>query len=99
MEISRQTLATRQEALKLTTSRRNYGIATDLDLKQAEQLVDTADVTTSTLQQQIEQTENQITLLLGENPSGIARKSSFDENALPPEVPDRDALRFAGAPA
>jgi multidrug efflux system outer membrane protein len=87
LEISRQTLATRQEALRLTTSRRNYGIATDLDLKQAEQLVDTADVTTSTLQQQIEQTENQITLLLGENPAGIARKTSFDENALPPEVP------------
>ena len=87
LEISRQTLATRQEALRLTTSRRNYGIATDLDLKQAEQLVDTADVTISTLQQQIEQTENQITLLLGENPSGIAREGGFNENALPPEVP------------
>ena len=87
LEISRQTLGTRQEALRLTTSRRNYGIATDLDLKQAEQLVDTADVTISTLQQQIEQTENQITLLLGENPSGIKRQGSFDENALPPEVP------------
>src|SRR4029077_20700095 len=79
LDISTQTLATRQEALKLTTSRRNYGIATDLDLKQAEQLVDTADVTISTLQQQVEQTENQITLLLGENPAGIARKGRFDE--------------------
>jgi multidrug efflux system outer membrane protein len=87
LEISRQTLATRQEALRLTTSRRNHGIATDLDLKQAEQLVDTADVAISILQQQIEQTENQITLLLGLNPAGIARKSSFDENVLPPEVP------------
>ena len=87
LEIAKQTLATRQEALKLTTSRRDHGIATDLDLKQAEQLVDTADVTISTLQQQIEQTENQITLLLGENPSGVARKGRFDENALPPEVP------------
>jgi len=87
LEISTQTLATRQEALKLTTSRRNYGIATDLDLNQAEQLVDTADVMISTLQHQVEQTENQITLLLGENPAGIARKGRFDENALPPEVP------------
>jgi len=95
LEISRQTLATRREALRLTTSRRNYGIATDLDLKQAEQLVDTASVTISTLQQQIEQTENQITLLMGENPAGLTgenpaetvRVGSFDENALPPEVP------------
>ena len=49
--------------------------------------MDTADVTISTLQQQIEQTENQITLLLGENPSGIERQGSLDEHALPPEVP------------
>jgi multidrug efflux system outer membrane protein len=87
LEIARQTLATRQESLTLTTSRRNHGIATDLDVKQAEQLVDTAGVTISNFQQQIEQTENQITLLLGENPSGIARTGNFDENALPPEVP------------
>jgi multidrug efflux system outer membrane protein len=87
LEIARQALATRKESLKLTMSRRNYGIATDLDLKQAEQLVDTADVTISHLQQQIEQTENQITLLLGENPAGIVRENAFDENALPPEVP------------
>jgi multidrug efflux system outer membrane protein len=87
LEIARQTLATRQETLSLTTSRRNYGIATELDVKQAEQLVDTASVTISKVQQQIEQTENQITLLLGENPSGIVRKGNFDENTLRPEVP------------
>jgi outer membrane protein, multidrug efflux system len=87
LEIARQTFATRQETLSLTTSRRNYGIATELDVKQAEQLVDTASVTISKVQQQIEQTENQITLLLGENPSGIARKDNFDENSLRLEVP------------
>jgi multidrug efflux system outer membrane protein len=87
LEIARQTLATRQESLNLTLSRRTYGIATELDVKQAEQLVDTAGVTISNLQQQVEQTENQITLLLGENPARIVREGSFDENALPPEVP------------
>jgi multidrug efflux system outer membrane protein len=87
LDIAKQTLATRQEAFDLTTSRRNYGIATDLDVKQAEQLVDTAGVTISNLQQQTELTENQITLLLGENPGGIPRESTFDENVLPPEVP------------
>ncbi len=87
LDIAKQTLATRQEALDLTASRRKYGIATDLDVKQAEQLVDTASVTVPNLQQQIEQTENQITLLVGENPGGISRNGKFDENALPPEVP------------
>jgi outer membrane protein, multidrug efflux system len=87
LEIARQALGTRQESLKLTLSRGNYGIATELDVKQAEQLVGAADVTISNLQQQIEQSENQISLLLGENPSGIVRKGVFDENTLPPDVP------------
>jgi multidrug efflux system outer membrane protein len=87
LEIARQAFATRQESLKLTMSRSNYGIATELDVKQAEQLVGSADVTISNLQQQIEQSENQISLLLGENPSGIVRKGVFDENTLPPEIP------------
>jgi outer membrane protein, multidrug efflux system len=87
LEIARQTLATRQESLNLTLSRRNYGVATQLDVRQAEQLVDTANVTISNLQQQIEETENRITLLLGEHPAGIVRKASFDEAAFPPEVP------------
>jgi outer membrane protein, multidrug efflux system len=87
LEIARQAFATRQESLNLTLSRRNYGIATELDVKQAEQLVGTADVTISNLQQQIELSENQISLLLGENPSGIVRKGVFDENMLPPEIP------------
>ncbi len=39
------------------------------------------------MQQRIEQSENQISLLLGENPSGIVRKGVFDENTLPPEIP------------
>jgi multidrug efflux system outer membrane protein len=87
LEIARQAFTTRQESLKLTLSRSNYGIATELDVKQAEQLVGTADVTISNLQQQIEQSENQISLLLGENPSGIVREGVFDESTLPPEIP------------
>jgi multidrug efflux system outer membrane protein len=87
LEIATRTLATRQDTLTLTTSRRNYGIATELDVKQAEQLVDTASVTISKVQQQIEQTENQITLLLGENPSPIARQGNFDDSAMRLEVP------------
>ena len=87
LTIARQTLETRQEYLDLTRSRFDYGIATQLDVRQAEQLVDTAAVTISNLQQQVEQTENQITLLLGENPRKISFKGQFNEDSLPPEVP------------
>ena len=88
LEISTQTLATRRESLQLTQMRQGGGVATSLDLRQAEQLVDTAAETIPTLQQQIEQTENQISLLLGENPGDpIHHQGAFNEDLFPPEVP------------
>jgi multidrug efflux system outer membrane protein len=87
LEISRRTLQTRQDSLELTKSRQRGGVATLLDLRQAEQLVDTAAQAIPGLEQQIAQTENQIKLLLGENPGDVARGNSLTEQALPPEVP------------
>jgi multidrug efflux system outer membrane protein len=87
LAISNETLGTRRESLQLTQVRQGGGVATLLDLRQAEQLVDTAAETIPTVQQQIEQTENQITLLLGENPGKVARTGNFSEQAVPPEVP------------
>jgi multidrug efflux system outer membrane protein len=87
LEISQATLTTRRDSLNLTISRQTGGVATLLDLRQAEQLVDTAEQTIPVLQQQIEQTENQLTLLLGQNPGGIARGQEFMQQELPPEVP------------
>jgi multidrug efflux system outer membrane protein len=86
LEISTRTLDTRRESLRLTQERQGGGVATLLDLRQAEQLVSTAAETIPTLQQQIEQTENQISLLLGNNPNGVIR-GKFMEQEMPPEVP------------
>src|SRR5580704_17756993 len=69
LEISTRTLQTREESLELTKSRETFGVSTELDLRQAEQLVYTASETIPQIQRQIEQTENQISLLLGESPS------------------------------
>jgi outer membrane protein, multidrug efflux system len=87
LQISQETLETRRQSLVLTKQRQTGGVSTLLDLRQAEQLVYTADETIPTIQQQIEQTENRITLLLGENPGSIARGRSLTEQAFPPEVP------------
>jgi outer membrane protein, multidrug efflux system len=88
LEISKTTLATRRDSLNLTVERQTGGVATDLDLRQAEQLVDTAAESIPTLQQQIEQTENQISLLLGQNPGDVMHhQGAFDEDVFPPEVP------------
>jgi multidrug efflux system outer membrane protein len=87
LDISQRTLGTRRESLRLIQSRRTGGIATQLDLRQGEQLVYTASETIPTLQEQIEQTENQISLLLARNPAGIVRGRSLTEQELSPEVP------------
>jgi multidrug efflux system outer membrane protein len=87
LAISRETLTTRRNSLELTEVRQGGGVATVLDLRQAEQLVYTAAETIPTLQQQIEQTENQITLLLGENPGEVILHGKFNEDLFPPEVP------------
>ncbi len=87
LEISQNTLETRRESLRLTQERRGGGVATLLDLRQAEQLVASAAQTIPTLTQQVEQTENQISLLLGANPGSVARGRKFLEQEMPPEVP------------
>jgi multidrug efflux system outer membrane protein len=87
LEISRRTLATRQASLELIKNRRAGGVATLIDLRQAEQLVYTASETIPALQQQIEQTENVISLLLGKNPVDVVRGLSLTEQDLTPDVP------------
>src|SRR5580693_5017322 len=87
LEISTRTLQTREESLELTKSRETFGVSTELDLRQAEQLVYTASETIPQIQRQIEQTENQISLLLGESPSAALRRRGLTEQQMPPEVP------------
>jgi outer membrane protein, multidrug efflux system len=87
LEISNETLETRQQSLDLVKSRQSGGVATRLDLRQAEQLVDTAAQTIPVIEQQIEQTENQIHLLLGEPPGNVPRGRILTAQDLPPEVP------------
>jgi multidrug efflux system outer membrane protein len=87
LEISRRTLATRRDSLTLIKNRQAGGVATLLDLRQSEQLVYTATETIPVLQQQIEQTENQISLLLGKNPGEVLRGRSLTDQEMAPDVP------------
>lgn len=87
LDVSEHTLETRRESLRLTLDRQTHGIATLLDVRQAEQLVNSAAETVPQLQQQIEQTEDQISLLLGKNPAGMEIGHSFAGEYVPPEVP------------
>lgn len=87
LEISQRTLETREQSLELTRTRQTGGVATLLDLRQAEQLVQMAAETIPAIRQQIELTENQINLLLGQSPGNVVRGRSLTDQQMPPEVP------------
>ena len=87
LEISKRTLTSRQESLRLTRILADGGSTTLLDVRQAEQLVFTASAEIPVLEQQIEQQENFLSILLGQNPGDIPRGQTLTEQRQPPQVP------------
>ncbi len=87
LEIARRTLATREDSLKLIRIREGRGLASLLDLRQGEQLVHTAAQSIPNTERLVEQTENQISLLLGQSPGPIPRGRPLTEQEQPPAVP------------
>ena len=87
LEIAKRTLASRQQSLRLTRTLFSNGSASDLDLSQSEQLVYTASETIPDLERQIQQQENQLSILLGQNPGPIARGRALTEEPVPVAVP------------
>ncbi len=87
LEISKRTLASRQQSLQLTQSLENHGSASGLDVGQADQLVYTASETIPDLERQIQQQENVLSVLLGENPESIPRGRALTEQHVPQNVP------------
>jgi multidrug efflux system outer membrane protein len=87
MEISRQTLATRQESLRLVKVRQQGGVTSMMDVRQSEQLVYFAAASIPDLERRIEQQENFISVLIGKNPGPITRGKPLGENPIPATVP------------
>jgi multidrug efflux system outer membrane protein len=87
LEISKGTLASRQQSLQLTQFLESHGGASGLDVSQADQLVYTASETIPDLERQIQQQENVLSVLLGENPQSIPRGRALTEQPVPQNVP------------
>lgn len=87
LDISQKTLASRQNSLRLINVLVQHGSASRLDASQAEQLVYTAGAAIPQIQTQIAQEENALSVLLGENPTAIARGQAITEEPLLPTVP------------
>jgi multidrug efflux system outer membrane protein len=87
LEIASGTLGSRQQFLQLTRVLESHGGASDLDVSQSEQLVYTASETIPDLERQIEQQENLLSILLGQNPGAIPRGRPLTEQPAPQNVP------------
>lgn len=91
LELSRRTVASRKQSLDLVKARVDGGVAGILDVRQAENLLYSATKTIPDLQRQIEQQENFINTLLGQNPGPVQRGRPLDQQiaapALPPGLP------------
>lgn len=83
LQIAQRTLGARQQSLQLTNTLYRGGANTLLDVREAEQLVQSAAAAVPDLQRQIEQQENAISILVGENPQPIARGKALREQPLP----------------
>jgi multidrug efflux system outer membrane protein len=87
INISRRTLDSRKESLRLVEVRAKGGVTSLIDVRQSEQLVYTAAAAIPDLERRIEQQENLISILLGKNPAPVTRGKPLVENPLPPVVP------------
>jgi multidrug efflux system outer membrane protein len=87
LQITDETVKTQQDSVKLTNLRLDHGVATKLDVLQAQQVLDTANAQIPDLERQIAQEENAISILLGDYPQGVPRGLPLAEQSLPPEVP------------
>ena len=85
LEITNDTIAVRRNSLELTRTLESGGSVPLSDVRQAEQLLYTATSEVPQLEEQIQQEENALALLLGENPGPIAHT---DPSALAPPPQD-----------
>ena len=87
LQITRQTVKTQEDSVKLTNFRVEHGVATKLDVLQAQQVLDAANAQIPNLERQIAQEEDAISILLGNYPQAVPRGRPLVEQSFPPEVP------------
>ena len=78
LEIARNTRGAAERGLALTDLRHQRGAATGLDVRQAQELLYTATAQIAATERQIGETEDALSLLLGQNPAAITRDAKLD---------------------
>jgi outer membrane protein, multidrug efflux system len=96
LQIAQETVKTQEDSVRLTDMRLQHDIGNRLDVLQALQVLDTANAQIPDLERQIGQTEDAISILLGDYPHGIPRGKALGietpkgwvwSETLPPQLP------------
>ena len=87
LQTAKDTAAARSKSLDLTKRLANGGSTSDADVRQAEELLYTAQAQIPDLERQIEQQENSLRLLLGHSPGPIMRGVVITDAPHPVSVP------------
>lgn len=87
LDISRQTRDVANNSLRLVQLRHDRGAATGLEVHQAEQFLYTATAQIAANERAIGQTENALSLVLGDAPSAQPRGAGLQKILLPADIP------------
>ena len=87
LDIAKRTRDVANDNLRLTEARRTSGVASGLDVRQAEQLLFTATGQIASIEREISLAENSLSLLLGHVPEDIPRGRPLEALQAPPSVP------------
>jgi multidrug efflux system outer membrane protein len=87
LNISRKTLNSRKESLRIIQERYNEGIIPEIDLNQAEIQEAIAAAAVPYYERLVAQTENALSVLTGINPGPVMRNSTLRDQIIPPQIP------------
>jgi len=87
LEISKMTMESRGESLRIIGERFDKGIVPEIDLNQAEIQEAIAAASIPFHKRLVAQTENALSILLGNNPGTIKRSRKLRDEVIPPEIP------------
>jgi len=88
LQLTQQTLSTRDEQLKLTKLKFDNGVVSELDFRQAESLVEGARATLAQQQRQRALDENALVLLLGQPlPDALPAGATLASTSVGPQLP------------
>ena len=87
MDITKRTLKTWEESVRLSQLKFKQGYIPKLDLDRFEAERAGTAAKLAELEKQVVQTENHLSVLLGRRPASITRGLKLTEQPIPPEVP------------